>query len=860
MGKYKKKLRKFFDNRVFVLTSSVFILFCILVGKLFSLQIIHGEEYLNDFEEKIARSIVVDAPRGTIYDRNGVPLAINETVYSVKIDPSISVSNVNEVLENLIELFDEYDQEYTDNLPITMEEPYEYTFTSNQAEVQWKKDMGLVDKLNNPLDITAEEAMDKFVSDEYFDLPEYMDPLMQRKIVGIRQEIYMKRYSKYLPITLVVDAKPEVVVELEENGENYNGVYVDLDSKRVYPYGKYCSHMLGYIGKISESELESFEKAGEDDYTINDYVGKNNGIEQAFESELRGENGVMEVSVNSMGRRVSTDYIEEPTPGDKVYLTIDINLQKEIYDQLEQQLTDILIKKLQGYSGESISSIDAINGMIDANTIEVKYMFAQPEGTKSYEITQKLLATDSTLSVDTYENREKVEDVLIDMVSDQKIRTNDMLVVMAETGVIDVTDEDMQRLKSYSVGTNEFIIQMMEEGQIIPPMLNQQPCTGSVVVSDVNTGDVLAAVSYPSYDNNEFVNGFNDEYFYKVNRDDPTQPLLNRAFVEAKAPGSTFKMITGIAGLESGVITPTTKILDEVVFKKAGQPYLKNWSTLSNGYITVAEALEVSCNYFFCEVAYRLGNAAEGTTIDGIRTLNKYMDAFGLGERTGVEILEAADLQPTDIPIIASPEYKAYTMQLWNPNATESEMEWRDGDTIQTAIGQSVNQYSAASMDKYIMTLANGGTRYQFHLLDQIYTSDGEFVEKFEPVVEETLTFKDGTLDAIYDGMYLVTHGSQGTSKSFFQDFDITVAGKSGTAQEVLGTNDRNHTSFASFAPMEDPELAIYAVIPNGDTKTYSAPAARVTKKAYEYYYKLGDYEHIVDEDTVTVNDFVNPE
>ncbi len=858
MDNYKRKLKKFFDNRIAVTSAFIFILFTILVIKLFSLQIIHGEEYLNDFEQKITRSLVVNAPRGTIYDRNGIPLAVNETVYSIKLDPSVTVQDINDVLENLVNLFAEYDQEYIDNMPITMEEPYEFTFTENNiSEKQWKTDMGLVDKFGNPLKLTAKETIDKLASDDYFDINSNLDEVTKRKIIGIRQEIYLKRYSQYLPITLCVDCKPEIIVEIEENGENYRGVYVDLDSKRVYPYSKYVSHILGYVGKISDSEMEKFKSDGHDDYTINDYVGKNNGIEQAFEQNLRGKNGMQEVAVNSMGKRVSTTYTEEPTPGDKIYLTLDINLQKEIFDQLEKQLSDILIKKLQGFKGESISNKSAINSMITGSSIDVKLMFEQPEGTTSSKIKNKLLSKNSALSVDTYDNREVVKKTLKNMVDSGEINTNDMLIVMVETGVIKVSDDDYKQLKSYAYTTNGFIIKMMEDRVITPQMLNQQPCTGSVVVSDVNTGDVLAAVSYPSYDNNEFVNGFNDEYFYKVNRDDPTQPLLNRAFVEAKAPGSTFKMITGIAGMEEGVITPTTRILDEVVYKKAGQPYLKNWSSSSNGYVTVSQALESSVNYFFCEVAYRMGNASEGTTIESIRKLNEWMFAFGLGQRTGVEILEAADLQPKDIPIIASPEYKAYSMRLWNPDISDSEVQWRDGDNIQTSIGQSVNQYSAATMNKYIATLANGGTRYQYHLLDQIYKSDGSFVEKFAPVIEEQIKFSEGTLEAIYDGMERVTHGSKGTAKALYGNFQINVLAKTGTAQEVLGTNDKNHTSFASFAPAENPEIAIYATIPNGDTKTYSAPASRVAKKAYEYYYKIDDYS-TSEEVSSDINDFVD--
>lgn len=855
MGRLSKDVLDFLTNRVVIIFLTIVSLGAFFVLLLFNLQVVQGEYFLDSFEEKIQRNLEVSAPRGTIYDRNGVPLAINETVYSVKIDPSVNVYDTNEMLYNLITLFDSNDQHYTDDFPITEDEPYEFTFQEENSKKRWFIDMGLTDATGTPQELTAEETLEK-LADSYFSIDEKYSQIEKRKIVGLRSALFLRRYSRYVPITLAMDVKPEIVTAIEEDNEKFASCYIDLDSKRIYPYGNYISHILGYIGTISEKEMENLNSNGENLYSINDKVGKFGGIEENLESYLKGEKGLMLVEVNSLGKRVSTQKIEPPTPGDKVYLTIDINLQIEAYEILKNQLRDILISKLEGrVANEKIEPKEAFISMIKSNNIPVKDIWKQPLGTKSYEI-KEIIESIETVYVDTVENRNVVKNILIEELEENRISDNDIILVMQELAILKLEEEELEKVKNNTARPTSILVDSLKQDIITPQMLNLQPSTGSLVVLDVNTGDVLAAAGYPSYDNNEFVNEFNDEYFYKVNRDDPTEPLSNRPFMEAKAPGSTFKMITAIAGLENGTISENSRVYDNVTFKDAGYPYLNCWSSVSHGDINVAQALEVSCNYFFCDVSYNFGNAKEGKTRDGINILNKYMSEFGLGERTGVEILEMADLAPKDIPIYASPEYKYNRQTLWNANVSKAETEWNDGDTIQTSIGQSVNNYTAASMAKFTMTLANGGKRYRLRLVSQVDDIDGNIVRKNSPYVEKTMSFSEGTLDTIYEGMLLVTTGPNGTAKNIFRNFPILVGGKTGTAQEVISSTTKAHSSFSGYAPFDNPEIAVYAMIPNGDTKTYSAPATRVSAEIIKTYYGFDEEEEPIRK--LDENSFIN--
>ncbi len=402
-----------------------------------------------------------------------------------------------------------------------------------------------------------------------------------------------------------------------------------------------------------------------------------------------------------------------------------------------------------------------------------------------------------------------------------------------EQETLAASDEDMAAVQSGSISPLTMVLNKLKSGEFSPSDTALDPCTGSVFVTKVGTGEVLASVSYPSYDNNELVNNFNNTYYNDLLQDGNT-PLVNRPLKQKKAPGSTFKMITALAGLETGAISTNTYIRDQGIYRDAGTPYARCWiysnTGGTHGILDVATALEVSCNYFFYEVAYRMGNAKDGTTNEGITTLNEYMAAFGLNTLTGLELDEYA-------PTMASPYYKERTVKTFNPDATTSQTRWTDGDTIRSAIGQSVHSYTPAQVTKYISTLANGGTLYRLHMISHLQNPDGSLYYRVDETIENVTNFQEENLQKVYQGMNQVTTGSRGTLRYSFRDFPVEVAAKTGTAEEDKTRS--SHTWFVCFAPYDDPQIAITVMIPFGEGS--GTPAPEVAKAIITEYLGL-DY------------------
>jgi len=379
------------------------------------------------------------------------------------------------------------------------------------------------------------------------------------------------------------------------------------------------------------------------------------------------------------------------------------------------------------------------------------------------------------------------------------------------------------------------LIEKLEAWEITPSQVNQDPATASMVIVDVQTGAVLAAANYPSYDNNRLVNNRDWAYWDHIYNLSPTYPALDRAFREPRAPGSNFKMITAVAALEEGAITPTTRIFDRVSFTRAGNPPFNCWHTGGHGSINVAGAIAGSCNYFFAEASWQLGrgaNSATEATLHRIYLLNRYMMHFGLHERSGVEVLELFDQAGFDGYRIASPEFKRFTTLQRYPNAAEHYLRWSNGDTIRTAIGQGLNNYTTAQMARAMNVFANQGVNYPLHLVGHIENSVGYIVRITDPKpVCMGLDFYESTWDAITEGMRLVTErGASGTAIGLFQGqgFPIRVAGKTSTTQQI--PTRFNHSAFGAFAPLEDPQISIYVNVPFGATRAMHQISARIAR------------------------------
>lgn len=335
---------------------------------------------------------------------------------------------------------------------------------------------------------------------------------------------------------------------------------------------------------------------------------------------------------------------------------------------------------------------------------------------------------------------------------------------------------------------------------------------GAAVVLNVKTGEVLAMASYPDYDPSAFVNGIDTQTWnYYINGD--TKPLENKAISAMYSPGSTFKMATAIAGLESGAITPRETIRDTGVFKKYNSSW-KCWIYTSNGYghgrLNVSDAIKHSCNYFFYEVGDRIG----------IDTLAKYAYYLGLGHKTGIE------LKGEISGVLASNEIAKQENRVWNP-----------GETISAAIGQSYNTFTPLQMARYVAMIANRGKNLDVTIVKSIMRPDGSEVprDEYEKHVSEKLelkednseemTFNEENINAILEGMRGVTSESGGTAYSTFRGFNIEVGGKTGSAQ--TGVEGKTNAWFVGFAPFDNPEIAIVVFVRNGGHGGYTAEVAR---------------------------------
>ncbi len=762
-----------------------------------------------------------------LYDSYGLDETVDENKKREIVSLGINISDKNIMIMNLIMTIESNGGEIVDELPVSEDRPYTFII-ENEKEIQrWKKDVSMD---GEELDYTAEESMEYLI--DLFGIPQNMSPAMQRKLAAVRYSLYLQRFKKYQPVTVAREINDKIIAEVKENLDIFPGVSVETESMRKYEEGDKFSNILGYIRQISDEELKEYEQYG---YDSGDIVGKT-GIEKVMELELNGKDGKMLVEVDNMGRKISTLETEAPVSGNDVFLTIDKDLQIAAYNYLEDALAEAIITRLTSELEKDVPVTlkQLFTSMIESGSISVSSIMKAEEG---YQLTLKnlILSYNKDIDISDSEQKTAAKQVLTKAVEDGTLSYTTMIFVMLEQGIITADDNYRSRIVSGELSPLEIIIDKLRTGDLTPAETNLNPCSGSVVVSDVNSGKTLALVTYPSYDNNELVNTFNNEYYNKL-LEDPSTPLVNRPLMQKKAPGSTLKMVTAVAALETGIITPEQTIKDEGLFTKAGTPYARcmiyslNGST--HGYVNVSHALEVSCNYFFYDVSYMLGGETDDpTSLKGITILDEYYDAFGLNSPTGMEIGE-------NPPSMASPSYKEEIMKWQNPEATPSQTRWTSGDTIRAAIGQSVNSFSAASMNKYIATLANGGTRYKMHLIDKVKSADGSVTQQTEEVVENIMEIDRENLDAVYEGMRLVTQGSKGTLRNVFKDFPIDVAAKSGTAEE--NKNNSSHSWFVGFAPYDNPQIAVTVMIPFGDVS--GSPAAVTARNIIGEYMGL-NYE-----------------
>ena len=820
---------RFLTNRIVWLVILTGILFSVLVAELFYLQIVISDTF------RIAPPITttveqtISAPRGNIYDRFGRPMTVNVAVYVVSMDPSIAISN--EALLELTRLFERNNEDFEQTFPMTTEWPYEFTLGGSTPEMRQAREFRWKDDMTVPYPETATAAESFLWLLEQFDIDPELSREDARRILNFLCEIYERRFRPH-PFVIATDVSLATVAAIEEQNTFFSNVRIEMMTLREYPQGIYFSHMLGYTGRINAEELEIFP-----DYGTYDIIGKI-GLERHMESELRGRQGTQVVEINpSTGRRVggSSPEVTPAVPGNNLFLTIDIDMQRRAYYILKDHLTEIAIRRIQaGDVREGRSTHQHIfSNLVRNGWIPIRDVMESTNdgadgdggagtGGAAYVLRQYILERFPE-ATHLWEDRDQIVDILIEGINAGRITSAMLFSAMVDLEILSDYDNFTARVQAGRSPVNSFIIEKLRLGELTPQMLNLDPATGSIVAVEVRTGAVLAAVAYPSFDNNRLANRIDPEYYARINGFDPTHPMINRPFMEARAPGSTFKMIPAAAGLETGVITPTSTIRDRVVFTRAGRPPARCWAGGGHGSINVVQAIGISCNYFFFETAFRLGNNSQ----QRIEVLNNFMEFFGLNERTGVEIGEWADTVAAP-KVMSSPALKEHIYLSRDEFTPRDRWGWFDGDTIRTAIGQSQNNYPAAMMARYIAQIANRGDRLPFHMVDTVTDYRGGVIHQTIPTPDYTgMEFADSTWDALHRGMIQTTEG-WGTATSHFRNFPIRVAGKTGTAEQITGRPA--HQAFGGFAPYEDPQIAIYVTIPFGTTRFMPASATQIAR------------------------------
>ena len=379
---------------------------------------------------------------------------------------------------------------------------------------------------------------------------------------------------------------------------------------------------------------------------------------------------------------------------------------------------------------------------------------------------------------------------------------------IAGNSVVLTIDANLQQVTQKALQAN---IEKIRSGGFGTPYAAD---AAAAVVMNVKTGEVLSMVSYPDFEPQLFVDGISTQKYNEYVSEEANHPFLNRAISSVYAPGSTFKMVTALAALETGAVSTTEKINDVGIYRytKDYQPkcWIYNSYGRGHGYLNVTDAIKHSCNYFF----YELGNRI------GIDTLSRYARSLGLGSKTGIELLGEVE------GIVSSKETSKARGTVFT-----------GGNTLQAAIGQHDNSFTLIEMAKYISIIANGGNDIDVTIIKDIIDIDGKSISKeelnnfikerlgIESEKKAELDFNPNNLLAIKEGMRGVTSESGGTAYSYFKNFNIEVGGKTGSAQ--TGIKGKTNGWFVGFAPFDDPEIAVVVMVENGGSGGYNSETAR---------------------------------
>lgn len=615
--------------------------------------------------------------------------------------------------------------------------------------------------------------------------------LIEREEATAGNDVYLS-IDADLTIAAYDLMEQEIAGIVYSNIENYKS---DIPIPITDVYFALINNNVIDIEKFSKEDANPQEK---EVYSI--FVKRQSEVLSAMENELLGTSKNFS-KMNDEEQDYIT-YIINYLKGEKILNTASIDKTDTVYKEWQAGNSSV-----QTYLNQAIAK-----GWIDITQFVIDDKYS--DSTEIYQA----LCEDILAEIESSKDFSKI--IYQYMVEKGSVTGKQLCLILFEQGILPYDDEEISKLESGAVTALSFIKGKIKDLSITPAQLALDPCTGSCVLTDVGTGEVLAVVSYPGYDNNRLANTIDSAYYASLQKD-LTNPFYNKATQERTAPGSTFKPVVATAGLVEGVITVNTEIYDAGPYENVSN-HPKCWKyPSSHGSINVAEAIRDSCNYFFYEVGYRLSTNNYLTKYSdsvGIEKIKEYASMFGFDETTGIEIVENSPQIADEYPVMA-------------------------------AIGQSNHNFTTVQLARYVTAIANSGTVYNYSILKKVCDKNGAVLDFYEPTIRNTIDVLDASgWNAIHSGMRMVAQNS-----SQFRDFEISVAGKTGTAQQDL--KRANHALFIGYAPYENPEISIAVRIPFGYT---SANAAHYARNILSYYFEVEEKDALLDGQAVTIDSSSN--
>ena len=803
-------MREFFSTRYRQLLAVLLILAIILVVRLLGVTVFQHKTWSKTADNMSTKTIYNIAPRGEIFDRNGILLAGNKQSFTVKMTPGNQTpEELNRTITSLIKVLKKNNDKLEDEFPIKIKNG-KYYYQYDKEIKKWLKKNNMpkgtsaesaFNSLRQKLDIDSsldryaaqvemqsthgtyppidvatmkysyEEEKENFLEQYFPNMTEdernglsakkafkgmresmKIDPKLSdkkaRKIMIVRYSLDALGYSKYMPATVAKKVSGKTVMLIEEGSDDLPGVQVVSETTRYYPQGHTASHILGYLGKINDSELAEYSAKG---YSADELIGQY-GIEQKYESDLKGENGSQTVQVNAEGQTEKVLSKTSSKKGKDVYLTIDLELQKAAEEGLEK----------------------TINAMRWDGYVSSKY------GGSSMK----------------------------EMAPNAK--------------------------------------------------------SGSVVAIEVDTGNVLALANYPDFDPNLFAEGISSKDWDSLQSDNPRDPLAatplyNMATMSTVQPGSTFKPVTATAALQCG-LDPTTYRTDAGAIKLGGTIYgCVSWNLshgkTTHGALNMYRAIGVSCNYYFYDIAtgkdWASGESLGYKKKITYKTITNYAEQYGLGKPTGIELDEAVtevpsaknkeasvrnqlanqlyaaaeeyfekdvvknkavldkriqsivdlldkkklewdDLEKNILPELGVKKKKCYKVGTMVLYEYYPEAKWNTGDTFNLCIGQGDNSYTPLQMANYVATLGNKGVHNQVSIVSSVQGKGKTKKAKATKVKVDS----DQYFNEIITGMKEVAYSSESTVSKVFKGLKVSLAAKTGTAEREGKVNPKSEVKY----------------------------------------------------------------